>query len=89
MKKEIGKYIFENIGWDGMEVAIYECGYYGIRPIGSFGEDEDLVKEKINVSERYWHDTMFAWFGKDWKSKELDGEIVKEFIKEEIINVYL
>ena len=89
MKKQIEKYIFKNIGWDGMEVAIYKNGDYGVRQVGSFGEDEDLVKEKINLSGYYWSDTMVDWFGEDWRHGELDSEVVKEFIKEEIFNNYL
>ena len=89
MKKEIGRYIFENIGCDGREAIVYADGDYGVRQIGSTGEDEDLIIAKINLSGYYWNDTMIDWFGKSWRHRELNSEVVKEFIKEEVINNYL
>ena len=56
-KQEIAKALLENIMWDGMEFYITNDGDYGVRQAGSFGENEENVVFKQDLSTTYWQDT--------------------------------
>ena len=56
IKQEVAKEMLKNIMWDGMEFYIKNDGDYGVRQIGSFGENEENVVFKKDLSTTYWQD---------------------------------
>lgn len=63
--------VWENIGWEGMEVILYKDGDNWTRQIGSMGIDEENVIYKLPLSFSYWCDSYFI-------TKDEDDEPVKD-----------
>lgn len=62
--------VWENIGWEGMEMALYADGDSQIRQEGNTGEDEDEIVFKIALSSSYWNDSQYV----DENNEKIENE---------------
>ena len=54
--------IIDLIGWDGMELYVYNDGVYDTRKIGCFGEDENEVVATIDLSPHCFRE-LYSEYG--------------------------
>ena len=81
-KEEIADELAENLCWDGMELAIYSDWDSAVREELHTGDDEEMVVEKIGLSEHLWRDVLSDWGIEDWNTAD---DKVKEQFKEEVL----
>ena len=72
--------IIDLIGWEGMELYIWNNGEYGTRNIGGFGEDEIKIVATLDLSPFYFRDLYSEYGYWDEGRDEPKGDLSDEEI---------
>lgn len=66
-QKEIGREIYNHLGWDNYELAVYEDGTTEVNESSWVTYHQDPILT-VDLSEQYWRETLAEWGYEDLRS---------------------